>query len=53
MVYLIFALFFLGYFLVGSLTDMVELSSIAAMISIVFVFGNIYMFWKERKKKED
>ncbi|RWZ59045.1 hypothetical protein EQV77_08835 [Halobacillus fulvus] len=52
MFYLLFALFFTGYVLIGWFTDFVELSSFAMMISIAFVFGNIYMFFKEQRNKK-
>ncbi|MCA0971531.1 hypothetical protein LCM20_13070 [Halobacillus litoralis] len=51
MFYLLFAFFFLAYFLIGSLTDTVAMSPIAGVICIVFVCGNVYMFFKERRKK--
>ncbi|MBA2175525.1 hypothetical protein H0266_11535 [Halobacillus locisalis] len=52
MFYLLFALFFLGYFLVGSLTDLVELSPVASIISVVFVFANVYLFFKSKKEEK-
>lgn len=53
MIYIIFALFFTGYVLLGWFTDIVELSSIGVIISIAFIFGNIYMYFKERKEVKE
>ncbi|MGP4077072.1 hypothetical protein [Halobacillus sp. K22] len=52
MSYLLFALFFVGYLLVGSFTDLVELSSFATMISIALIFTNLYLFIKSRKNTD-
>ncbi|MGP4069232.1 hypothetical protein [Halobacillus sp. B29] len=49
MSYLLFALFFVGYLLVGTFTDLVELSSFATVISVALVFTNLYLYAKSRK----
>lgn len=53
MSYLLFTLFFVGYLLVGTFTDLLELSSIATMISIALIFTNLYLFVKSRKTPKE
>ncbi|WP_347862364.1 hypothetical protein U0355_04105 [Salimicrobium sp. PL1-032A] len=53
MYYLVFALFFLLYFIVGSLTDWLELTTIGGVIAITFICLNVYMFLKEKRRDTD
>lgn len=53
MLYLVFGGFFLVYLLLGWFTSAVEMNSISAVLSVVFIFTNGYMFVKEKKKKEN
>ncbi|WP_175477879.1 hypothetical protein [Halobacillus alkaliphilus] len=49
MSYLLFTLFFVGYLLVGTFTNLVELSSFATVISVALICTNLYLFIKSRK----
>ncbi|MCP3028056.1 hypothetical protein [Halobacillus sp. A5] len=50
MFYLMFALFFALYLLVGYFTPL-EFSSVGVALSIAMILGNLYMFFKSRKEK--
>ncbi|QAS53386.1 hypothetical protein HLI_14875 [Halobacillus litoralis] len=53
MFYLVFAAFFVGYLILGWFTTTIEMTSVSAVLCIVFILTNIYMFWKEKKKQKD
>ncbi|SDJ23434.1 hypothetical protein [Salimicrobium halophilum] len=53
MYYLGFALFFLLYFLVGSFTDWLELTTVGGLIAIAFICLNIYMYIRDKKQNTD
>ncbi|WP_083412796.1 hypothetical protein [Halobacillus dabanensis] len=52
MLYLGFAGFFLIYLILGWFTDVIEMSTFSAIFSVAFLFLNVYMFWKEKKKEK-
>ncbi|WP_169516191.1 hypothetical protein [Halobacillus kuroshimensis] len=49
MLYLAFAGFFLIYVLLGWFTDTVEMSAVGGVLSVAFFFGNLYLFWREKR----
>ncbi|MGI8316717.1 hypothetical protein [Halobacillus mangrovi] len=53
MYYLLFALFFAGYVLVGTFTDLVEMSTVATVLSVALIFTNIYMYFKSKKEEKE
>ncbi|WP_197061402.1 hypothetical protein [Halobacillus sp. BBL2006] len=53
MYYLLFALFFAGYLVVGLFTDLVELSTVATVLSVALIFTNIYMYFKAKKEGKE
>ncbi|MBH0230678.1 hypothetical protein [Halobacillus yeomjeoni] len=53
MYYLLFALFFAGYLVIGFTTDAIDLSTMAVVLSTAFICGNLYMFFKSKKEEKE